>query len=518
MRRQLKLTIWCLCGLLSLAALDATGTHGNHPRPRGATPMRISLAVAYRSCTPPTQTEPIVFQSNRDSNDEIYSMNEDGSGQTRLTNNPADDFRPSWSPGGDKIAFTSNRDGNNEIYTMNADGTGVTNLTNNPANDRQPSWTSDGGVRHIVFTSDRTGNDEVFVMNESGNALGNLTQSAGQDNNPNSWGHQLVAFQSDRDGNAEIYTTPGGVGATRLTVNAAHDGGPAWTASDHILFDSDRDGNSEIYSMNSTGGSQGRLTNNAAVDSSPAGAPDTKIAFETNRDGDFEIYSMNSDGTGQTNLTNNSTGDDRSPDFVYVPLPNPQNRQHGPPLDVLSCNPPQQESSYLTVGTGDAWPGTTPQLFGSLRFDVKPTAPEDLLIKASITDVRCRSDSAPGFCSNQNGDNAGVPDYAGTLHAVATTRLTDHDNCGPSLSCVDSGTAQDLDYGFDIPCATTPVGVGSTCALATSANTLVPGTVPDSKRMNWQFSQARVLDGGADGQGSTLADDEEFLRQGIWVP
>jgi hypothetical protein len=70
-----------------------------------------------------------------------------------------------------------------------------------------------------------------------------------------------------------------------------------------------------------------------------------------------------------------------------------------------------------------------------------------------------------------------------------------------------------------VPCATTSdTSVGSTCALVTSANTLVPGTVPDSKRMNWQFGQGRVLDGGADGQGSTLADNEEFLRQGLFVP
>ena len=36
---------------------------------------------------------------------------------------------------GSKIAFTSNRDGNYEIYVMNADGTGQTRLTNN-AGDR----------------------------------------------------------------------------------------------------------------------------------------------------------------------------------------------------------------------------------------------------------------------------------------------------------------------------------------------------------------------------------------------
>ena len=39
-----------------------------------------------------------------------------------------------------RIAFTSYRDGNNEIYVMNADGSAQTNLTNNPADDWGPSW------------------------------------------------------------------------------------------------------------------------------------------------------------------------------------------------------------------------------------------------------------------------------------------------------------------------------------------------------------------------------------------
>ena len=38
----------------------------------------------------------IAFQSDRDGNDEVYVMNPDGSGQTRLTDNPAWDGSPSW--------------------------------------------------------------------------------------------------------------------------------------------------------------------------------------------------------------------------------------------------------------------------------------------------------------------------------------------------------------------------------------------------------------------------------------
>ena len=82
-------------------------------------------------------------------------MDADGSNQTRLTNNQASDFFPSFSPDGSKIAFTSNRDGSYEIYVMNADGSNQTRLTNDPADDDDPSFSGDGSK--IAFYSNRDG-------------------------------------------------------------------------------------------------------------------------------------------------------------------------------------------------------------------------------------------------------------------------------------------------------------------------------------------------------------------------
>ncbi len=67
-------------------------------------------------------------------------MDADGSGLTTLTDNPANDSFPAWSPDGSRIAFTSDRDGNAEVYVMNADGSDLTRLTNNPAEDDAPAW------------------------------------------------------------------------------------------------------------------------------------------------------------------------------------------------------------------------------------------------------------------------------------------------------------------------------------------------------------------------------------------
>jgi Tol biopolymer transport system component len=82
----------------------------------------------------------IAFQSNRDGNWEIYVMDSDGSGQTRLTSNDMWDSLPSWSPDNSKIVFESNRDGKFEIYVMDSDGSGQTRLTNNTAEDYYPDW------------------------------------------------------------------------------------------------------------------------------------------------------------------------------------------------------------------------------------------------------------------------------------------------------------------------------------------------------------------------------------------
>ena len=44
----------------------------------------------------------IAFVSDRDGNGEIYLMDTDGKNQRNLTNHPADDFAPTWSPDGRK--------------------------------------------------------------------------------------------------------------------------------------------------------------------------------------------------------------------------------------------------------------------------------------------------------------------------------------------------------------------------------------------------------------------------------
>lgn len=96
----------------------------------------------------------------------------------RLTN-ATGDLRPRYSPDGSKIVFQSNRDGQYEIYVMNTDGTGQTRLTNNAAWDTAPAWSPDG--TKILFTSLRDGamSPALYVMNANGSNQTRVT--AGSD-------------------------------------------------------------------------------------------------------------------------------------------------------------------------------------------------------------------------------------------------------------------------------------------------------------------------------------------------
>jgi len=107
---------------------------------------------------------------------------------------------------------------------MHADGTLPVNLTNNPALDALANWSPDGSK--IAFDTDRDGNFEVYLMNPDGTGLVDLTNSGTNEAFP-AWSPDgsKIAFGTDRDGNDEVYVmNADGTGSVNLTHNPAFDG------------------------------------------------------------------------------------------------------------------------------------------------------------------------------------------------------------------------------------------------------------------------------------------------------
>jgi hypothetical protein len=197
------------------------------------------------------------------------------------------------------------------------------------------------------------------------------------------------------------------------------------------------------------------------------------------------------------------------PSFKACTAPN---RTHGAPLAFPSCNPPVQTSNFLTIGSPDA-NGAGANSVGFILLKVKTTSPEDVLIQSTITDVRCKAATAATVCNSANA--ADGPDYSGEVQGNAIIRITDHYN-GPGLN--EAATVQDIPFPVNTSCAnTTATTEGGRCAVVTSANAVVPGSVKDAQRGVVEIGQLQINDGGADGAVAT-ADNTLFEVQGVFIP
>ena len=268
----------------------------------------------------------LAFYSERDGNAEIYLMNADGTVQTRLTDNKAQDFSPAWSPDGTKSAFTSDRDDpnsvrcfpncNENLYVMNADGTAQTRLTDTPALESHPDWSPDGAWLSFDADRDCDGKGEIYIIRPDGSAERRLTDGQADDRWAD-WSPDgaQIAFSSKRDGNYEIYVmNADGTGLQRLTENNQDDYMPDWSPDGtQIAFFSMSSGAGRqfVSVMQADGSNLRQLTQpTSRVNEDPAWSPDgTRIAFQSDRDGNFEIYTMNPDGTDVRRLTTDHGGD-----------------------------------------------------------------------------------------------------------------------------------------------------------------------------------------------------------------
>ena len=269
---------------------------------------------------------------------DVWVMDADGKNQHTIVDEAGDGIRrPRWSPDGTKIAFVANAGVQNwyiffvDFTRLEGKGkkqkpliydvTGTGRFPDQEA-DRDPVFSPDGTL--LAFESNRDKNAEIYVADITGEpgapkgqkVPGDIQQrlaaDKAQDRRPR-WspdGQRLI-FQSDRTGDWQLYSiTPKGEDLQQLT-NDGLNWRPEWSPNaKQIAFESKRDKNPEIYVMNADGANQVNLTNNPTHDTSPQWSPSgKKILFHSRRDGNREVYVMDADGQNPVNVSNDPEGD-----------------------------------------------------------------------------------------------------------------------------------------------------------------------------------------------------------------
>jgi dipeptidyl aminopeptidase/acylaminoacyl peptidase len=313
--------------------------------------VALTVLPASAHATFPGANGKIAFISFRDGKPEIYSVNPDGTGVLRLTNNDLNESEPKWSPDGTKIVFGTGI--NEDIWVMNADGTNPVALTPPASNDWSPAWSPDG--TKIAFASCCPEATGIFVMNADGTG-GTRVVTDFQVEAFLSWspdGTRIAYTSGNRaDGPApyQIHVADGTSGTEQqVTFDDGYAIWPNWSPGgtkiafswDH--YDLDLCGCEDIAVMNADGSNPVRVTDiypdfQGHSETAPTWSPDgSKIAFS---ESPGRITVMNGDGSGQTPITNGTF--DGSPDWQTIPL------GPGPPA-TLTLSP---ETATNTLGEG----------------------------------------------------------------------------------------------------------------------------------------------------------------------
>lgn len=174
----------------------------------------------------------------------IYLVHADGTGVTRLTDDPAPEFAPAWSPDGASIAFVRSADGTEAIDAVNADGTDERQVATGTGGNQRPfTWSPDG--RQIAFVRMQKASWDLDVVNADGTGQRTVLSRNGVWTEGPAWSPDgtEIAFSStlgayppgcglDSDVCSDLFVIhPDGSGIRRLTQVAVGVFGIAWQPS-----------------------------------------------------------------------------------------------------------------------------------------------------------------------------------------------------------------------------------------------------------------------------------------------
>jgi TolB protein len=170
----------------------------------------------------------VAFASSQDGNVDIYTMPITGGEAQRLTTARGIDTQPAWAPNGRQIAFTSTRSGSPEIYLMDADGSNIRRISFGAYFHDEPAWAYDG--TRIACTTRDEGTFQIATIDVVTTERTVIPAPGNNESPCFSPEGSMIAFESDRTGNPQIYITDSDGVPRQLTTEGSNHS-PTWVGA-----------------------------------------------------------------------------------------------------------------------------------------------------------------------------------------------------------------------------------------------------------------------------------------------
>jgi Tol biopolymer transport system component len=290
-------------------------------------PAVLALGLVLAAAGPATAAFPGInglIAWERDSQILVKNFSDVSAG-TPLTNLGSNED-PAWSPDGTRIAFVSNRLGAFDVWVMNADGSGQTRVTFETVDAQNPAWSPDGG--QIAFDGNNVGNQDIVVVNANGSGR-RVVAGGGNIQSAPAWsadGSRIV-FRDFSQGTGLSIVNADGSGRTPLIADANR---PDVSPDGRRIAFSRGD---EVFVANADGSGAAPVT--TLTGAQPAFSPDGKLIVYTRSTAanpppsNFELFTVGTGGGAQITETLTAAGvTDWEPDWQAI----------GPPPDITALS------------------------------------------------------------------------------------------------------------------------------------------------------------------------------------
>jgi len=194
-------------------------------------PMFNSLA-STPAISPDARQIAFDLRTTRPAGDtDIFISNLDGSNRRNITNHPALDTSPTWSPSGKQIAFSSSREGRGgQIFVCDTDGSNTRRIVKEGGDAASPAWSPDGRWLAFQWKPHLSVNYDIFIAEVGSGSMRQITSGAGSNESP-SWAPdgRHIAFQSNRGGTTQIYIMLLGESRARKITSQGTNTSPSWS-------------------------------------------------------------------------------------------------------------------------------------------------------------------------------------------------------------------------------------------------------------------------------------------------